>query len=217
MDSHLSYGRSCACVAKVSDEKVHDLFAGKLFLTSQEPDSGHVERFELRHQSCHYCAVKKTLNLDILRVCGKIYQIGQTMPFEENVFTLSRPGSLPPFLERLAQFQREALRCLRIYSTSRHATAWIGPLPDQGLGLQLLGLRRLEIHVEPADFEADNLVRCKRLSGLRDLFRGTKIGEVELWLVGEETRDFGWRLLREETVERVEEWKEELREMLVGV
>ena len=139
------------------------------------------------------------------------------MPFEENVFTLCRPGSLPPFLERLAPFQREALRCLRIYSTSRFATAWIGPLPDQGLGSQLLGLRRLEVFVEPENLEPDSLVRWKRLSGLGGLFRETEIKEVELWVVWREWRDCGHRSLSEGMVKKIEAWRRELKQMLMGV
>jgi len=141
------------------------------------------------------------------------------MAFEENIFTLSRPGSLPPFLARLKHFQRAALRCLRIYSTSRITTAWIGPLPDQDLGSQLLGLRRLEVLVEllqNLDLQVlEEMESDKRFSGLGDLFQGTALSEVELWVVGKNRRCDEW-LWTEEMVMKVEALREQLRGMLLG-
>lgn len=133
-----------------------------------------------------------------------------TLPFKENTFTLARPHSLPPFLERLKLFQMHAIKTIRLYSAT--SSTWIGPfLTDTDFENHLIGLRRLEIFIEIDQFDMRPNAALdrppelwRRLSGV-EMFKLRGLREVVFWVV---TPDW-WEVESEELGERTRKGLEE--------
>jgi hypothetical protein len=78
--------------------------------------------FTIRHEECtNNFTTRSGLNLDVLRVCRRIYRETSLLPFQENtfVFGLHAPIEGPPptmagFVNRLKREQREAVRHVTI-------------------------------------------------------------------------------------------------------
>lgn len=109
--------------------------------------------FTIRHEECaNNITTKSGLNLDILRVCRRIYREASLLPFQEDtfVFGLHAPikGPLPTiagFVNRLKREQREAVRHIRI------ATGKIRIAEFKSQIGQLRGLWSLCMLVAPGD------------------------------------------------------------------
>ncbi|GAB7327170.1 hypothetical protein MBLNU13_g11080t1 [Cladosporium sp. NU13] len=107
--------------------------------------------FTIRHEECgNNVTTKSGLNLDVLRVCRRIYREASLLPFEENtfVFGLHAPiGGPPPtmagFVNRLKREQREAVRHVTIVSGKIRIAEFKSQIG------QLRGLRALHMLVAP--------------------------------------------------------------------
>lgn len=213
----LSYGRCCSCTAPISDVDCY-----KRYTLQSKPLAGELppDRFSRRHRDCHRLPVSHRLKLNLLRVCKQIYQEAAPLVFEENIFALSRPSSLRPFLERLNDTQVKSIRTIMVYSTESGAT-WIGPLQDQDLAGRLTGLLRLRVYLELKHFEPreqleNAATQDRRLSGLT-MFKAPSLSHVQLWILTPDWTDIWAENLDETTVEGMEGWESRLKQKLLAI
>lgn len=211
----LSYGRCCSCTAPLSDIECY-----KRYTLQNKPLAGGLppDRYSRRHRDCHRLPVSYRLRLDLLRVCKQIYHEAAPLVFEENVFALSRPSSLRPFLERLNAAQIKSIRTILLYSAESVAT-WIGPLQDQDLASHLTGLLRLRVYLELKQFEPreqleNAATQDRRLSGLA-MFKAPNLSQVELMILTPDWTDIWAESLCEATLEGIHDWEKRLKQKLL--
>lgn len=216
-EGYIDDGRCCSCTAKVADEECFAKYTarGKALRGSLPED-----KFTKRHRDCHRYPVSRLLNLNILSVCKQIHEEAASIPFGENIFTLTMPFSLPPFLARLNSKQLASLRQFGVYSTESHTT-WFGQvLSGYDLDSFLTGFRRLRVFVEVKQFDItqhklhNEQVQQWRLAGL-SVFKLSRLRTVEVMIVTPDWEDLEAEDLGETTMNGLQKWELNLKRKLM--
>ena len=162
----------------------------------------------------------EAIQLNLLLVCRQVYQEANTLPFQQNRFTFSKPLSVLGLHVRFTEAQWKAITTVTIHQT-RFENEWqsssssdvnyvISPLP---------GVTNLRIFVELCP---DNLISDGGISVMSDdaqdrlidrmrMFRSPKLKHIEV-LINNTKPEY----MRTLSARNIEAWTERLKEMLLG-